>query len=91
MKVYPTEDKIRKGLEMLRENRAKGSMSIRQLAGMIGVLTDLTKGCEYGMGHYRFLEKDKTLALRRAKGDYEGETMKGRFPCRKTLNWILTG
>lgn len=51
MKVYPTVDKIKKGLEQIRELRSKKTLSIRQLAGMIGVLNDLTKGCEYGAGH----------------------------------------
>lgn len=55
MKVFPTEDKIN-GLELAREIRAIDSLSIRQLAGAIGVLNDLTKGCEYGTAHYRQLE-----------------------------------
>lgn len=72
MKVYPTGEKISKGLELLREFRARKRSTIRQLAGLIGVLNDLTKGCEYGTGHYRHLEKDKTRALARSKGDFEG-------------------
>lgn len=40
---------------------------------MIRVLNDLTKGCEYGMGHYRHLEKDKTKALAKSRGNFEGK------------------
>lgn len=71
MKVFPTEDKIKNGLELVRETRAKDTLSIRQLDGVIGVLNDLTKGCEYGPAHYRQLERDKTRALARNKGDFE--------------------
>lgn len=60
MKVYPTREKIQKGLELARTVRAKTSLQIRELATTIGVLKDLNKGCEYGMANYRFLEIDKT-------------------------------
>lgn len=43
-KVYPTQEKVRNGLDLVRETRAKSSMSIRQLAVVVGVLTDLMKG-----------------------------------------------
>lgn len=73
MKVYPTGEKIQKGLEMLREIRAKKKIKIRTLAALIGTLNDLTKGCEYGMGHYRFLERDKTRGLALYRGDFEAD------------------
>lgn len=67
MEVYPIGDKIQKALELVRETRAR----TRDLATTIGDLNDLNKGCEYGMSHYRFLERDKTKALGRNRGDFE--------------------
>lgn len=72
MKVYPTREKIQKGLEMVRGVRAQSSLKIRELAATIGVLNDLTKGCEYGTAHYRFVERDKTKALSLNRGNFEG-------------------
>lgn len=72
MKIYPTREKIQKGLEMLREVRTKNQIKIRQLAALIGTINDFTKGCEYGTGHYRGLERNKTRALMLNRGDFEG-------------------
>lgn len=88
MKVYPTGEKIRNGLELIRGLRAEKDMSIRQLAGAIGVLNDLTKGCEYGMGHYRFLEKDKTRAMARNRGDFDA-TMTLSEKAKGDLGWWI--
>lgn len=71
MKVYPMGEKIEKGLIMLRELRARGQIKIGQLATLIVMLNDLTKGCEYGPGNYRILERDKTKGLAINRGDFE--------------------
>lgn len=88
MNVYPAGEKIRNGLEQIRGIRSKKCLTIKQLAGMIGVLNDLNKGCEYGVGHYRFLEKDKTRALARNKGDFDASiTLYEK--AKSGLNWLI--
>lgn len=89
MKVYPTREKIEKGLIMLREFRAKKLVKIRLLATLIGTLNDLTKGCEYGMGHYRFLERDKTRALASNKGNFEAQVCLSDRAKLDLAWWIL--
>lgn len=52
-------------------------------------MTDLTKGCEYGPGHYRFLEKDKTQALRKSRGNFDGEVRLSDRAKQDLAWWIV--
>lgn len=45
--------------------------SIRQVAQVLGVLTSSFPGVMYGPLHYRWIEMDKTQALKQCKGNFE--------------------
>ena len=73
MTVSPTQKKVSKALDIVNKLLRGKNFKIRFVASAIGFIVDLCKGVEYGANHYRFLERDKILALRRV-GDmsYEG-------------------
>ena len=50
---------------------AKEKFTIRELAGLIGLMSEYSKGVEYGMGHYRHLEHLKVAGLRQNKGSFD--------------------
>ena len=45
--------------------------SIRQVAQVLGLLTSSFPGVMYGPLHYRWIEIDKTQALKQCKGNFE--------------------
>ena len=45
--------------------------TIRQVASLIGLMVDYSKGIDYGEAHYRRLEREKTLALEMNKGNFD--------------------
>lgn len=56
-----------KCLQVLR----KAKLRIQELAEVIGIIVAAFPGVEYGPMHYRELERDKTVALTRCKGNYQ--------------------
>ena len=51
--------------------------SIRAVAELIGILVSSFTGVEFGHLHYRQLELEKVLALKRVAGDYEKQKFNG--------------
>lgn len=65
MEVRPTPDKIvalRQKLEYFIFNESRW-FKIREVASLLGTLVDLTKGVDYGLAHYKDLERDKIWGL----------------------------
>ena len=88
MVVRPTADKIQAFQELARGILGDRHPRIRQVARLIGKMVDLCKGCEYGINHYRSLEMDKILALKSARGDFEGRMrVEGRTPSGGCKMW----
>ena len=69
--------------EILKENRIK----IRSLAKFIGILVSSLPGVNYGELYYRFLEKNKNLALRESFGNYDGFTSLSEEAKEEVLWW----
>ena len=66
MEIRPTLDKVENTLPKIANLISGSQFVIREVAQVIGFLVDLCKGVEYGLGHYKELEKDKIKALRKS-------------------------
>ena len=87
MVVSPTDKKRQKALKLVDKLLMKKNFKIRFVASAIGFIVDLCKGIDYGGNHYRSLERDKILALRRARSKgYEGSMFISK-ESRKDLRW----
>ena len=86
--VRPTVEKIQRFKTMARNLLEIRRPTIRQVAGLIGTMVDLTKGVEYGKNHYRRLEQDKIQFLKLRKGDFDAKmTVSGQG--REDISWWL--
>ena len=73
MVVVPTEEKKTKNLDMISSILGKPKrIKIRKAAAVIGSLNDLCKGVEYGPTYIRRMEMNKSAALLKACGNFDG-------------------
>ena len=77
--------KIKENCQHLIE---KQKFSIRDLARVIGQIVACFPGTKYGPLFYRKLEKQKTLALKQAAGNYEAKTSLTN-EAKKELEWWI--
>ena len=61
-------------LSLLKHNIRKNVIKIREHARIIGKLVAAIPASKYGSLHFLNLEKDKTIALEKANGNYEAYT-----------------
>ena len=50
---------------------SKNEMSIREIAGLVGLMVSYTPAVDYGAAHYRRLEIDRNEALKVSKGNFD--------------------
>lgn len=62
-------DKVLQFLNFIRENASK--VKIRDVARTLGYMVSSFPAIPFGGAHYRWLEQDKTRALKASKGDFE--------------------
>ena len=87
MTVSPTDKKREKTVKLVEKLLNNKKFKIRFVASAIGFIVDLGKGIEYGANHFRYLEKDKILALKRVKSQgYEGYMFLSR-EAKNELKW----
>jgi hypothetical protein len=77
MTVTLTDEKKAKLIELINSILSKNSVVIRQVASVIGKIVSSLPGSLPGALYYRRLEKDKDIALKANKGNYE---------CKMTLS-----
>ena len=65
------------------------SVSIRDVASLIGTLVSTFPGVDYGALHYRTLERDKDIALKSSKGDFDS-LMSLSLSSKRDLRWWVT-
>ena len=91
MKVFLTEDKVTKFKRAAYDALGKELLTIREVAGLIGLMIAFAVAFDYAIAHYRALEVDKIEALARSKGDFEacmGWSVEGRLDVEWWLNHI---
>lgn len=71
MRISLTPEKARKVQNACQQLADTVLPSVRQVAQVLGLLTSSFPGVMYGPLHYRWIEIDKTQALRQCKGNLE--------------------
>lgn len=88
MVVFLPRDKVSLIIEDCRKLTDKKVASIREVAHVIGLLVSTFSAVEFGPLYYRELEKEKILALKRSKGDFEAK-MSVTHAMQKDLRWWI--
>ena len=65
------DDKQNKMLDMCPQFMLNRTFTIREVAQLIGYMVAYCDGTEHGLLHYRHLEHDKKMALKRSMGHYD--------------------
>ena len=87
MTVSPTLKKRDKAVQIMDKLLSESNLKIRFVASALGFIVDLGKGIEYGANHFRFLERDKILALQRVGSlGYEGYMYLSR-EAKEEIKW----
>lgn len=71
MSVSLTQERISSLTAVIKNLLTIKHPTIRDLAQVIGKLVAAFPGCMYGPLHYRAIEHEKSVALRKAKGDFD--------------------
>ena len=88
MIVSPSPEKKAKTKDKSRQLLRPGSVTIRALAEVIGILIANFPGTEFGPLHYRSLERDKIRALQWANGNFDNVTTLSKESCDDLFWWI---
>ncbi|CAB4027193.1 Transposon Tf2-6 poly [Paramuricea clavata] len=89
MTVTLTSKKVTKIVAACEHLLKQTSIIIRELASLIGTLVSTFPGVELGPLHYRTLEHDKDLALKRSNGNFDSE-MSLSPPSIDDLKWWVS-
>ena len=73
MTIAPTEDKNAIVKANCKALLPKTNTTITGLAQLVGTLVSCLPGVQFGKLHYRKLEIEKNVALRKHKGNYEAQ------------------
>ena len=70
-KIFLTKEKEEKLIRAAEGILEKGAPSIREVAGLVGLMVAFAQGFPYGGAHYKRIEADKIGALRDSRGDFD--------------------
>ena len=88
MTIALTDIKKQKLVKFCQKILAKEKVTIRETAKLIGKFTSSCLGVKFGPLHYRYLDKDKTLALSEANGKYNA-LMEISNKGREDIQWWI--
>lgn len=71
MTITLPESKVANVLSLCELGLRISSITIRQMLHIVGTLNAYSVGVEYGANHFKHLERDQILALKRCKGDFD--------------------
>ena len=89
MTVSLTPKKCEKILAKCQHFLTSTSVSIRDVASLSGTLVSTFPGIDYGPSIYRTLERDKDIALKSSKGDFDS-LMSLSLSSKRDLRWWVT-
>ena len=87
MTIYPTDKKKGKIFTSCVALLKGTTFKIRKIASILGCTIAVLPGVRYGKLHYRFIERDKNLALKLAEGDFEQTMQLSRSSLSDLLWW----
>jgi hypothetical protein len=90
MSVRPTVEKVEKFERASGELLDKDSPTIREVAGLVGLMTAYAAGVDYGGAHIKGLEIEKNAALAESRGSYDAPTKVGYMGLQDIAWWRRT-
>ena len=90
MTITVSKDKMIAITKKIKKLMATTFPATRQLASVIGSVISLFPAVPLGKLHYRTLEKDKIVALKKASGNFDKIVSKISVKASDELNWWLT-
>ena len=88
MLVTLPEEKVLKVTSACQRLLANPKLSIQELAEFIGMILSYSKASNFGVIHYRALERLKILALKQNRGSFEGQVTLTN-ECLNDVQWWL--
>ena len=88
MTITLTQDKVEKFKRAAHDLLEKHSPRIREVAGLLGLMTSYTQAFDYAPAHVKSLENDKIQALRDSKGSFD-ECMTISLEGISDIHWWL--
>ena len=88
MTVRLTDEKVKSLIQACQTLLDNRSSSIREVARIIGKIVSSFPGTSYGPLYYRYLESDKTSALKHNKGNFDASITLSN-PAKAELNWWI--
>ena len=88
MRVYLTQEKKDKFVRAAQDLLSKRSVSIREVAGIIGLMGAYSQAYSYGGVHEKDLEREKDLALKLAAGDFDKSMVLSQEARLDVLWWL---
>ena len=87
-KVYLTEDKEEKMIRAAEDILRKQHPSIREVAGLLGLMTAFSQAFRYAEAYGKTLDRDKVEALRIARGDFNAKMTLSEEGRREVIWWL---
>ena len=87
MTVRPTQDKIDKLARVSDELLSNESNSIREVAGLVGMMIAYSPAAQYGGAHIKDLEMDKIDALKQSRGNFDASMIISDLGRHNILWW----
>ena len=88
MSVRPTVEKCDELRKLCKHLSNKQTMKIHEVASIVGKIVAIFPGAQFGPLHYRELEKEKILALRLNKGNYNANMCLTKWAVRELEWWV---
>ena len=89
MQISLTEDKEEKLERAIRDLLGKDLPSIREVAGLVGLMESYSVAVPYGSMHAKRLEMEKIAALAESKGDFDQRMSPSQEARQDCLWWLL--
>ena len=86
MLITLTTDKVEKFKRAATDLLNKQSASIREVAGLVGLMTAYTPAFDYALAHVKHIEKDKIEALKLSKGCFDSYMVLSNEACQD-IDW----
>eukprot|EP00794_Sanderia_malayensis_P012487 gene12487-13770_t len=86
--IQLTDSKKNKTKDLCQHVLSAKTLSIRQVAKLLGTLTSAFPGVKFGPLHYRSLESCKIAALKKAKGNFDSNMLLSQLATQDIQWWI---
>ena len=88
MSVTLTQEKKDKFARAAVQLLSKQRPTVREVAGLVGLMTAYSPAVEYGGAHIKRLEQDKNLGLKLNKGNFDGKMTVSEQSVRDITWWL---